>query len=131
MLPSLEEIETAAFSENIAANRAPAEAVNGLGKHFYLALFLGHFFAGEEKVPCIICSHMREIPRKSWELGYAWIFSVYLLVVFRYLPAYTMDDDCWRMLLPIVSEQTLYKTRVDALCSCTYVAFLHIHIVRD
>ena len=26
------------------------------------------------------------------------------------------------MLLPIVSEQTLYKTRVDALCTCTYVA---------
>ena len=26
--------------------------------------------------------------RKSWELGYAWIFSVYLLVVFRYIPAY-------------------------------------------
>ena len=39
------------------------------------------FCGGGEK----ICSRMREIPR---ELGYAWIFSVYLLVVFRYIPAY-------------------------------------------
>ena len=38
------------------------------------------------------------------------------------------------MLLPIVSEhceQTLYKRRVDALCTCTYVAMLHVHIVRE
>ena len=42
-------------------------------------------FAGEEKGPGIICLRMREIP---WELDYAWIFSVYLLVVFRYIPAY-------------------------------------------
>ena len=28
----------------------------------------------------ILCSRMREIP---WEFGYAWIFSVYLMVVFR------------------------------------------------
>ncbi len=56
-------------------------------------------------------------------------------VVFRIIPAYvyTTDDGCvrcLRMLLPIVSEQTLYKTRVDALCTCTYVAMLHVHIVR-
>ena len=50
--------------------------------------FPGHFLRGRKKGPGIICSRMREIPRKSWELGYAWIFSVYLLVVFRYIPAY-------------------------------------------
>ena len=54
----------------------------------------------------------------------------------RSLPLYsrictTDDGRCLRMLLPIVSEQTLYKTRVDALCTCTYVAMLHVHIVRD
>ena len=51
-------------------------------------------------------------------------------VLARSLPLYsricTTDDGCLRMLLPIVSEQTLYKTRVDALCTCSYV-----HIVRD
>ena len=59
-------------------------------------------------------------------------------VLARSLPLYsricTTDDDsasCLRMLLPIVSEQTLYKTRVDGLCTCTYVAMLHVHIVRD
>ena len=55
-------------------------------------------------------------------------------VLARSLPLYsricTTDDGCLRMLLPIVSEQTLYKTRVDALCTCTYVAMLHVHIVR-
>ena len=50
--------------------------------------------------------------------------------IFRVLdPLYsricTTDDGC---LLPIVSEQTLYKTRVDALCTCTYVAILRVHI---
>ena len=46
-------------------------------------------------------------------------------VLDRSLPLYsricTTDDGCLRMLLPIVSEQTLYKTRVDALCT----AMLH------
>ena len=54
-------------------------------------------------------------------------------VLVRSLPLYsvcTTNDGCLRMLLPIVSEQTLYKTRVDALCTCTYVAMLHVHIVR-
>ena len=53
-------------------------------------------------------------------------------VLSRSLPLYsricTTDDG---MLLPIVSEQTLYKTRVDALCTCTYVAMLHVHIVSE
>ena len=31
----------------------------------------------------------------------------------------------------MVSEQTLYKTRVDALYTSTYVAMLHVHIVRE
>ena len=51
----------------------------------YVASFPGHFLRGRKKGPGIICSRMREIPR---ELGYAWIVSVYLLVVFRYIPAY-------------------------------------------
>ena len=89
-----------------------------------------HFLRGRKKGPGIICSRMREIPRKV----YAWIFSVYLLVVFRYIPAYVQrmmaeSDVCGCCCL--VSEQTLYKTLVDALCTCTYVAMLHVHIVGD
>ena len=41
-------------------------------------VFLVIFLRGRKKGPGIICSRMREIPRKSWELGYAWIFSVYV-----------------------------------------------------
>ena len=54
----------------------------------HLASFPGHFLRGRKKRPGIICSRMHEIPRKSWELGYACIFSVYLIVVFRYIPGY-------------------------------------------
>ena len=35
------------------------------------------------------------------------------------------------MLLAVVSEQTLYKTQVNALCTCTYFAMLHIHNIKQ
>ena len=42
------------------------------------------FFAGEEKRP--LFAHARDS-------GYAWIFSVYLIAVFRYIPAYLQRSD--------------------------------------
>ena len=52
---------------------------------FFPSLIPRPFFAGEEKRAWYnLFAHARD----SQELGYAWIFSVYLLVVFRYIPAY-------------------------------------------
>ena len=46
------------------------------------AALLGHFCGGGKKGLVNLFAHARD------SLGYAWIFSVYLLVVFRYIPAY-------------------------------------------
>ena len=43
------------------------------------------FCEGGKKRSGIICSRLCELP---WELEYAWIFSMYFIVLFRYLPAY-------------------------------------------
>ena len=46
----------------------------------------------------------------------------------------TMDDRrirCLWMLLAMVSEQTLHKTQVNALCICTYFAMLHVHNIKQ
>ena len=50
----------------------------------------------------------------------------FLIVFFRYFPAYVQRRLESQMIADaVVSKQTLYKTRVDALCTCTYVAMLH------
>ena len=45
-----------------------------------------------------------------------------------------MDDGrirCLWILLAMVSEQTLHKTQVIALCTCTYFAMLHVHNIKQ
>ena len=45
-----------------------------------------------------------------------------------------MDDGrirCLWMLLAMVSEQTLHKTQVNALWTCTYFAMLHVHNIKQ
>ena len=80
------------------------------------------FFAGEEKRAWYnLFAHARDSQEK---LGIRIRVDIFRVLA-RSLPLYsricTTNDGCLRMLLPIVSEQTLYKTRVDALCTCSYV----------
>ena len=80
------------------------------------------FFAGEEKWAWYnLFAHARDRIR----------VDIFRVLAPLYSRICTTEVRCLRMLLPIVSEQTLYKTRVYALCTRTYVAMLHVHIVRD
>ena len=51
-----------------------------------------------------------------------------------YVRICTIDNGrirCLWMLLAMVSEQTLHKTQVNALWTCTYFAMLHVHNIKQ
>ena len=79
---------------------------------------LVHFLRGRKK-RCAICSRMREIPRKSWEFGYAWIFSVYLIVVFRYISAYVQRMPTDKLARHVCV--TVYERQPRATIACIRV----------
>ena len=113
------------MSSKLTYDGISCACANRLGWRRNVARVYGPFFAGEEKR---VFAHARDSQEK---LGIRIRVDIFRVLA-RNLPLYsricTTDDGCLRMQLPIVSEQTLYKTRVDALCTCTYVA---MHIVRD